>query len=200
MPQQSGMHFYLNWAKERIDEMDAALASLEDKASELQADSKVKAEKLITDLNQRRDEFREIIKKQVEASESVWARTKPQLEAGWTGFEAEIKTYVDTFYQKIDQQGTFKDLAAAQVKAWREAADKINSAASEFAAGRRADIDTVVKKMKADATEAEVRLKQVAADSWATYSKALAESRAAFDRANQAAWEAFKRTPPPQPQ
>jgi hypothetical protein len=24
MPEQSSMHFYLNWAKERIDEMDAA--------------------------------------------------------------------------------------------------------------------------------------------------------------------------------
>jgi len=196
MAEQSRMHFYLNWAKERIDEMDVALASLENKASRL-ADSKVKAEKLIADLNKRRDEFREIIKKQVEASEAVWTRTKPQLEAGWTGFEAQVKTYVDTFYQKIEQQGTFKDLAAAQVKAWREAADKIHSAASEFAVGRRADIDTAVKKMKADATEAEARLKQVAADSWATYSKALAESRAAFDRANQAAWEAFKRAASP---
>ena len=31
MSEQSSMHFYLNWAKERIDEMDAALASLEPK-------------------------------------------------------------------------------------------------------------------------------------------------------------------------
>ena len=29
MPAESTMHFYFNWAKERIDEMDAALASLE---------------------------------------------------------------------------------------------------------------------------------------------------------------------------
>jgi hypothetical protein len=33
MPEQSSMHIYLNWTKERIDEMDAALASLEAKAS-----------------------------------------------------------------------------------------------------------------------------------------------------------------------
>ena len=26
MPAHSSMHFYLNWAKERIDEMDAVLA------------------------------------------------------------------------------------------------------------------------------------------------------------------------------
>ena len=29
MPGHSAIHFYLNWAKERIDEMDATLASLE---------------------------------------------------------------------------------------------------------------------------------------------------------------------------
>ena len=37
MPDQSSMHFYLNWAKERIDEMDAALASFEAKADQVQA-------------------------------------------------------------------------------------------------------------------------------------------------------------------
>ena len=46
MSAQSSMHFYLNWAKERIDEMDATLASLEAKASRVQADSKVKADQL----------------------------------------------------------------------------------------------------------------------------------------------------------
>jgi hypothetical protein len=29
MPEQSSMHFYLNWAKERIDEMDAERRSCE---------------------------------------------------------------------------------------------------------------------------------------------------------------------------
>ncbi len=44
MPEQSSVHFYLNWAKERIDEMDAALASLEAKAGQAQADYKVKVQ------------------------------------------------------------------------------------------------------------------------------------------------------------
>ena len=39
MAEQSRMHFYLNWAKERIDEMDAALASIEAKAGQVQDDS-----------------------------------------------------------------------------------------------------------------------------------------------------------------
>ena len=35
--EHSRMHFYLNWAKERIDEMDAVLASLEIKAGQEEA-------------------------------------------------------------------------------------------------------------------------------------------------------------------
>lgn len=198
MPQHSSMHFYLNWAKERIDEMDATLASLEAKAGQVQADSKVKAEQVIADLYKRRDEFEDIIKKHVEANEAAWARAKPNLDVRWTDFEALVKTYVDSFGKKLEeQQATFRDVAAAQLKAWREAAEKIHGAAAELAAGRRAGIDAAVKQMKADSSEAEARLKQVGADSWAAFSKALAESRAAFDRANQATWEALKRAAPP---
>lgn len=52
MTEQSSMHLYLNWTKERIDEMDAALASLEVKASQAKADSKEKADEIIADLKE----------------------------------------------------------------------------------------------------------------------------------------------------
>jgi hypothetical protein len=44
MPEQSSVHFYLNWAKERIDEMDAALTSLEIKANQAKADPCLRSE------------------------------------------------------------------------------------------------------------------------------------------------------------
>jgi hypothetical protein len=201
MPEQSSMHFYLNWAKERIDEMDAALASLESKASQVRADSKVKANQLIADLQKRRDEFQEAVKKHAEASEAAWERTKAQLESQRNDFEAQVKTYIDTIGKQIEQpQATFRDVAAAQVKAWREAADTIQDTATKFATERRANIDAAVNQMKADASEAEARLQkltQAGSESWPALSAALAESRKAFDRANQAAWDAFKRAAPP---
>ena len=51
----------------------------------------------------------------------------------------------------------------------------------------------------ADATRAEARfqkLKQAGSESWTTFAAALAESRKAFDRANQTAWDALKRVAP----
>jgi hypothetical protein len=200
MAEQSSMHFYLTWAKERIDEMDAALASLEVKANQAKADSKVKGEQLIADLKKRRDEFQATLKAQAEAGEAAWARAKADLEPQWNGFEAQVKTYFESAGKQIEQQqATFKDIAAAQAKAWREAADKFHDAAGKVAVARRADIDTALKQMKSDASEAEARLeklKQAGSSSWSVLSAALTESRKAFDEANQAAWNALRGSAP----
>ena len=86
------------------------------------------------------------------------------------------------------------------MKTWREAANTIQDVVTKFAAGRRADVDAAVAKMKADAAEAEARLQklnQTGNESWAALSAALAESRKAFDHANKAAWDAVKRAAPP---
>jgi hypothetical protein len=50
--------------------------------------------------------------------------------------------------------------------------------------------------MNADAVEAEKKLEklnQAGTQSWSSLMAALTETRAAFDRANEATWEAFKR-------
>ena len=201
MPMQSSVHFFLNWAKERIDEMDATLASLEVKASQVQADSKVKAGQLIAELQKQRDEFRAIVQERAEAGEAAWDRMKPQLESYWNDFEAQVKTYIESVGKQIEQQqATFRDVAAAQMKAWREAADKFHDEAAKVAAARRSDIDAAVTQMKADASEAEARLQKLklkGSESWTALGAALAESRKAFDHANHAAWEALKRAAPP---
>ena len=202
MAEHSSMHGYLNWAKERIDEMDAALASLEAKAGQIKAEAKPKSDELIAELKKRRDEFQATVNKQAEAGQAAWEQTRKQLEPQWSGFEAQVKTYFETVSKQIEQQqATFRDVAAAQMKAWREAVDKvIPGAAAEFAADSRADVDAAVKQMKVDAAAAEARLqklRQAGTESWAVLSAALAESRKAFDRANQAAWDALKRAAPP---
>ena len=199
MPAQSSMHFYFNWAKERIDEMDAVLASLEAKAGEVQAESRSKADLLIADLHKKRDEFQEVAKKQVDAGEAAWLRTKSQLEGTWNGFEIEVKKYVETFGKQV-QQTTFQNAAAAQLKAWRDAAEKIHNAAAGLAVYRRSDIDATLTRMKADASKAEANLqelKRAGTESWVALNGALAESRAAFDRANQSAWDVLKRAATP---
>ena len=94
MAEQSSMHSYLNWAKQRIDEMDATLASLEAKAGQVQADSKVKANQLVADLKKQRDEFQANVNKQAKATEAAWESNKAQLDSQWKAFEAQVRTYI----------------------------------------------------------------------------------------------------------
>jgi ABC-type transporter Mla subunit MlaD len=197
MSTQNTSHFFVNWAKGRLDEMDAALTSFEGKIGEVQADALDKANKVLADLREKRDDFRDTVKKQSEASEAAWTSVKAQLESDWNTFEVEARKYVESFGKKIEQQqATFKLQSAAQVKAWREAADKLGNSAKEFAADRRGEIDTVVKRMNAEAAAAEEKLQklnQAGAQSWSALTAALAETRAVFDRANQAAKDAFEK-------
>lgn len=197
----SSAHFFLSWAKERIDEMDATLASLESKAGQIQAETRVKAGQFITEMKKKRDEFESTVKKQAEAGEAAADGAKVRLETELKGFQAETQKYLETFGKGIEQQrDVFQSQATAQLNAWRETADKLNAAGKEFAIERRREIDATVSRMKADAATAEKKLQDLAragTESWSALNAALAETRATFDRANQAAREAFKRATSP---
>ena len=192
----SSVHFYLSWAKERMDEMDAVVTSLEGKTSELTAQSRGFADQLIADLHKQRDAFLVNMQRRNEAGEAAWSEAKAKMESDWNHFQSTIKKYVSDFVPQFkQQQTTFQEIAAAQMKSWREAAEKIQAASSELTADRRAKMEATVAQMKLDASAAEAnfqKLTKAGAESWTALSAALVESRASFDRANQAAWDAFK--------
>jgi hypothetical protein len=76
MATQSSVDFFHNWAKERIDEMDATVASLKSKAAELRAESRVKADHFIADLRTKRDEFEVTVKPSARTSSSTKLSSK----------------------------------------------------------------------------------------------------------------------------
>jgi hypothetical protein len=156
----SSAHFYLNWAKERIDEMDAVLISLEDKSTQVAASTRAAAEKIIGDLRTRRDAFLSEMQRRAGASESTWSQAKIRLEADWNAFQADVKKYVEQFGQMQEQQkATFEGAAAAQLNAWRRTADRMQREAATFAADKRVAIDTAVHQMRVAATDAEANFK-----------------------------------------
>ncbi len=193
----SQAHFYLNWAKERIDEMDAVLASLDERVSQLNTEARSAAEKAIEELRIKRDAFFNDVKKQMEGGEAAWGQTKEKLEAQWGIFQSEIAKYFEGIVQQgKQQQSAFEQIASAQLKSWRDAAEKIQAASAEFAADRRAKVEATTQQMKAEASAAEAKFEKLAkagTESWTAWNAALTESRTAFDRANQVAWESFKR-------
>ena len=195
MLQHHKSHVYLNWATERMDEMNAALVALEKQVRKLTG-TQSKGEELIADLKKLRDEFAAAIKKHAEAGEAIWDRVKPELESQWNSFDEKLRAYFHTIGKHAEQQlETFEDVAAAQKRAWRDAAAKLAASADKLAAGKRPAIDAAIKQMNSDAAEMDAhlnKLKHAGQQSWSALSGALDQSRRAFDKANQKAWDAFK--------
>jgi hypothetical protein len=197
MSHDSSLHYFFNWSKGRIDEMDAAVSSLEAKVGDVQADLQSSADQILADLRKRRDDFKAVVNKAIEANIAERNDVKLQLETEWTQFEIYMKKYVETFGDKVrQQQSTFKLQSDAQLNAWRDAANKFEAAGTQFAAERRTEFDAVVNRMKVDAGAAEDKinkLKGMGTESWSALMTGLTETRAAADRANQSVREAFKK-------
>jgi hypothetical protein len=197
METHSSVHVYLDWAKGRLDEIDATLASLEGSAAKLHGDVRAKADRAVADMRQARDAFGKLMKEQAEAGQETLTRLKDTLDNQWALFERSFQDYVEAAGKQVDvERAAFEARAAAQRKAWQEAIDKLHKSATAFGADRRADLDKAVTQMKTQADAAKVKfdkLYKAKGESWAALKSALSESRDALDRAYQAAQEAFKR-------
>ena len=100
---------------------------------------------------------------QAEATEAMLKATKTQLEAQWNGFEAQVTTYFDTIGKQIEQQqATFRDVAAAQVKTWAEAADRFRRhEAMKLAAAKRSDVEAGVSQLQAQAAQSAAAMEKL---------------------------------------
>jgi hypothetical protein len=197
MPDPSSMNFYFNWWKERIDEMDAALASFERQFERLHVEPQSQAQSALTKMRDARDAFRDTMNQQTKAGEADWTRAKTTLESEWKDFETQAGKYVDEIGKQVEQyQATFRACAEAQMKAWQESAERLRDATKAFSADQRAAFESMANQMKSEAGAAHAKLANLGAggaQSWTALTAALAETRALFDRANRTAQEAFER-------
>jgi len=197
MTSKSGIHVYTEWAKSRLDEMDAAVSSMEAGIKDLQAQARTNAESALADMKARRDAFSAQIDESREAGESAWADMNVQMQANWNSFEAAAKGYMNAASELAEQnRAAFHARADAQMKAWQDTAEKLQAAATDFTGERKADLETAAEKMKKEAESAKARLdslSQAGTESWSAMMKALSDSRASFEKANTAAFESLKR-------
>ena len=84
---RKAVHFFLNWVKEGIDEMDVTLTPLKGKAAEMLADFRVKADQFIADLGKMLSEFESTSRSKPGGRQRE--ATNARLETQWRGFEGK---------------------------------------------------------------------------------------------------------------
>ncbi len=197
MAKESGVHAYTDWAKGRLDEMDATVSSMEAHIKELQARGQANAEAALAEMKAKRDAFSAEIDKSRASGEAAWADIVSQMQANWSAFETATKNYMDSATEVAEQNRlTWQTRAEEQMKSWQASLDQLQNAAKEFSGERKVDLENAIDKMKSEGDSARARLdslSQAGTQSWSAMMKALSESRAAFETANTAAFEAMKR-------
>jgi hypothetical protein len=177
-----------------LDEIEATLASIESRLHS-RASVHPEAQSAMVDMRTARDAFRSSIEEQLDPASL--ARSKADLEGQWAAFEDSVQNYLDSVDRQVTQQETvFRARADAQRKAWSQAIDNLHKSAARFAADRRSDIETAVKHLESEADAAKIKLDQLnkaEGASWAAMRLALAETRAALDRAHRSILDALER-------
>lgn len=183
------------WAKERINEMDAAIVSLERRARKLHFRSELA--EFIYNLRKRRARFAATIKKKEMERASNRRSVKSHLEAQWKGFEAEFNGHM----RKADvkwglRKPAFHKLIEAQAKSWRELAAALRAVTRKMRPAQRFGVRAPLKQMRAKYARARARLKKLTSAgkiSWVAIRAALNTSRNAFDRANHQTGKIIRR-------
>ena len=195
MTSETDTHLFSNWAKERLDEIDATLAALQARVGTLQAETKTQAEKTIAEIRAQQQVFQDMLKKQAEEGTANWTHMMRGLESNWASFETLVQKYMNVTWKDSQHlQETFAARAAAQRKAWQEALESLRGKANTFAAAHKKEAEEALNQLKAAADTAKARLEtqqKAGVESWDAFKTALEESRAAFDKATHKVIEAF---------
>ncbi len=190
-------HNFTNWAQERLNEIEATLASIDARASTLQAAAKKQTEKAVSEIRAQREAFQQAVHKQKGENEAGWVKAQSGLEANWTSFEGSVQKYLSELRLNGEQLGlTFKARAEAQWKAWQETLGLLRTTANTFTAAQKQEADAALAHLNAEADAAKLKLETLRGageHSWAAFRAALEESRAAYDRATRTAAAAFKK-------
>jgi len=95
MPKRKKSHAYTDWIKSRLDEMDATLFVLEDKAENLESDVSAKAGDALDSIRSWRDSFKARVNENIHDGEKAWADIKIHLDKDWKGFEDAVQARMD---------------------------------------------------------------------------------------------------------
>lgn len=154
----------VKWSQNRLAELDATIALLEEKAAGLQGDASAKAEETLKALRARRDAYQAQVEDAFANAES-WTdsqmeQARRSLEENWMAFLAARDAYLDAAKLSL---ATRRDILEAELEArqnsWRQALDELQAEAAGIAEDQRAAIDAKIAELSAEMDKASDEMK-----------------------------------------
>lgn len=191
--QDQGARVMRDWAKSRLDEMNAALKSVEKQMSQLGEGPRRQVEEAMQEMQRQRDFLAAQMNETQQWSMAAYEGMKGKMESAWIEFERAAQKAIDVEHH---ERKNFEARASAQMQSWHSSMWAFQKAAMDLAARQREDLDQTLEAMKDNAQASRHKfdaMSKAGIESWAAFSQALDDSRQALERANMAAYDAWKK-------
>jgi hypothetical protein len=183
-------HEHLAWAKQKLDEIDSTLATLDRSVGDLEKDARTQVDRAITRIRTARDAFKAKIDatagSDFAAAETITKEAQVDIEAGWTEVELAVQDLIAAAASHASVvKKALTARAEAQRHAWQSSLQAARTTAMVVIDQTRGDADTVIRRLAAEAETAEAKLGQVSAagdESWKAIEGGLEEAISIYDR------------------
>lgn len=189
MSKQSLAHESLEWTKQKLDEIDAILASLEDSVETLKSEARREADRAIARIQTARRAFKvkvDDIRADAAAVKGTADDAYVAREAEWAEVELGFQAFLTAAAGQADVvKEALAARAEAQGKSWQSSLSAIRAAASDAIDQARGDIDAAIGRLTAETEKAQTKLGRVSAagdESWQAIKSGLEETRSAYER------------------
>lgn len=202
--QRSSARQAMEWSRDRLSELDAAIAVLEQDAAKLQGDGRARAEAALKELRETREAYR-IKADDAMANARTWtdaqvADARKSLDENWAAFEAKLDAYLDKIEADLaTRRAVLEAEFEARQRAWQRSIDELRAEADKLVAKEKADIETRISVLKAQADQAKARvgrLQEASRGAWETAKRSYADTQKLFfdtyDSIRKSIWDATR--------
>lgn len=189
MTKHRGAHEYLTWAKQKIDEIDATLAALDDSADALKKDAREQADRAIARVRVGRD----ALEAKVDALKSDAAAAKAVADDAYLAIErelAEIESAFRDFLAAAEGQANLvEETLTARIEAqrlsWQTSLRAAQASVSATIDQALAESDSALRRLATETKKAEATLGRASAagdESWKAIKSGVEEVVSAYGR------------------
>jgi len=186
MSKSSLAHEQLEWTKQKLDEIDATLASLEDSAKSLSSDARTEAERALAQIEKARNDLSENFETLRAQGKVTGDYAYAALEAKWTEVELGLQNYLASAATQADTvKKALAARAAAQRESWQKALAVVQATASEAVERARIEVEAAADRLTEAAAKVEAKFGQASNagdESWKAIQSAIAETRSIHER------------------
>ncbi len=189
--QSAAKHEFIEWAKHRLDEMDAGLAAMEVHMAALKDSTQKQASEATAEARKWREKFFAQVKDVEAKGEARRRELGKYFDEAWANFEKEMENWATASEHTTEGLNA---RAKALFAGWYATAQRYKAQATTLAGAQQKVVAEAVGKLEQDAAEYRAKFEKLQGAStvgWAAMGTALRVSRHAFETAAKTARAQF---------